>query len=234
MRIIVAEFQKSGGSWLTSMLADALGVPARDLYVDNNFKAFDLKNHPWYRHSSLWNLTENCIIKSHEFADTALHSFDANVLHLIRDGRDVVVSKYFFERDFCVNNNIISSFDITFEEFIEKNSKEWSKYVIGWHNTDAMQITYEEILSDPFAAINRILQKLTLPVNNDLIINAIKANTKDNFSKKLEDTFEHNTFVRKGISGDWKNHFTEEHKRIFKECAGNTLITMGYEKNFEW
>ena len=39
---------------------------------------------------------------------------------------------------------------------------------------------------------------------------------------------------RKGQIGDWRNHFTEEHKQIFKEVHGDTLIRLGYEKDYDW
>lgn len=39
---------------------------------------------------------------------------------------------------------------------------------------------------------------------------------------------------RKGHIGDWRNHFTEEHKQIFKEVHGDTLIKLGYEKDYDW
>jgi hypothetical protein len=39
---------------------------------------------------------------------------------------------------------------------------------------------------------------------------------------------------RKGQIGDWRNHFTETHRRVFKEVAGETLIKLGYEKDRNW
>jgi hypothetical protein len=39
---------------------------------------------------------------------------------------------------------------------------------------------------------------------------------------------------RKGIIGDWKNHFTEAHRCAFKEVAGDILIRLGYEENSDW
>jgi len=39
---------------------------------------------------------------------------------------------------------------------------------------------------------------------------------------------------RKGISGDWRNHLSEKHIALFKELAGQMLIDLGYEHNFEW
>jgi hypothetical protein len=35
---------------------------------------------------------------------------------------------------------------------------------------------------------------------------------------------------RQGQSRDWQNHFTEDHRRAFKDVAGDILIGLGYEK----
>jgi hypothetical protein len=42
------------------------------------------------------------------------------------------------------------------------------------------------------------------------------------------------SFLRKGIEGDWKNHFSEAHKQKFKEIAGDLLIELGYERDYRW
>ncbi len=39
---------------------------------------------------------------------------------------------------------------------------------------------------------------------------------------------------RKGMIGDWENHFTKQHKQIFKEIAGQQLIDLGYEQGVDW
>lgn len=39
---------------------------------------------------------------------------------------------------------------------------------------------------------------------------------------------------RKGSIGDWRTHFTAEHKEVFKEIAGDHLITLGYETDYNW
>jgi sulfotransferase 6B1 len=39
---------------------------------------------------------------------------------------------------------------------------------------------------------------------------------------------------RKGEVGDWRNHFSEAHKKAFKEIAGDVLIDLGYERDFDW
>ncbi len=42
------------------------------------------------------------------------------------------------------------------------------------------------------------------------------------------------THLRKGDDNDWRNFFTDGHKDIFKEIAGNLLVKLGYEKDFNW
>jgi sulfotransferase 6B1 len=46
--------------------------------------------------------------------------------------------------------------------------------------------------------------------------------------------FQNAATFRKGQIGDWKNHFTDKHKQLFKEVAGDLLIQFGYESEFDW
>jgi hypothetical protein len=39
---------------------------------------------------------------------------------------------------------------------------------------------------------------------------------------------------RKGQPGNWREHFTEANKALFKEKTGDLLIRLGYEVSREW
>jgi len=234
LKIVVAEFPKSGGSWLSSMLAHSLGIAVRDIYVNNDFKAFDISKHPWYEGSSSYVLTESCVIKSHEMPDSKLHNFEAHFIHMIRDGRDVIVSKYFYEKDFCVKNKIIKEFKYTLEEYIEKTSREWAEYISAWEGHNVITCSYENLLRDTVDELKEVFSRLNISVTDDALKAAVDANTKEKFRKSLDKAFKHNTFVRKGIAGDWKNHFNEKQKAIFKLHAGELLIKLGYETDMNW
>jgi hypothetical protein len=39
---------------------------------------------------------------------------------------------------------------------------------------------------------------------------------------------------RKGVSGDWRNHFREEHIQYFKEHYNSMLLKLGYEDDPNW
>jgi hypothetical protein len=39
---------------------------------------------------------------------------------------------------------------------------------------------------------------------------------------------------RSGKTGEWKKYFTDEHKQLFKDVAGDLLIRLGYEQSNAW
>ena len=50
-------------------------------------------------------------------------------------------------------------------------------------------------------------------------------------SKGQEDTGSH---YRRGVGGDWVNHFEPEHVARFKERHGDLLLKLGYESDPDW
>ena len=75
--------------------------------------------------------------------------------------------------------------------------------------------------------------KRKIPV--DFLLGYIFANR---FSKKAKGRKEGEEDVkshfRKGIAGDWVNHFNEEHRSYFKEKYDDLLIKLGYETDSDW
>jgi hypothetical protein len=39
---------------------------------------------------------------------------------------------------------------------------------------------------------------------------------------------------RSGKTGAWQEYFREEHKKLFKDVAGDLVVRLGYEKNNGW
>lgn len=39
---------------------------------------------------------------------------------------------------------------------------------------------------------------------------------------------------RKGLVGDWRNHFTQDHVDAFKEASGRELVELGFESDHRW
>ena len=53
-------------------------------------------------------------------------------------------------------------------------------------------------------------------------------------SGRKPNTEDKSSFLRKGIAGDWKNHFTREAAEVFDRYCGDALIAAGYEPDRTW
>jgi hypothetical protein len=56
----------------------------------------------------------------------------------------------------------------------------------------------------------------------------------EQMSKIIQDLFGKSRTFRKGQIGSWREQFTPEQKELFKKVAGDLLIYLGYEKDYNW
>jgi hypothetical protein len=234
--LVITEYPKSGATWLVTLLGDLLMLPKRDLYItqervchSNNTFYKGILDHHWYKGATSLSVESPSVVKSHELPHSPLIDFNAKFLHLIRDGRDSVVSKYFYEKDFCVNNGLISDFDVKFDDYLVNSATEWKTYVESWLDKGIPVIKYEALLQNTKQTLIDALAVFSVEYDPQRLDFVIADNIKDKFRAKLEPIYKYNTFVRKAIVGDWKNHFTKRHTDIFNAIAGDTLIKLGYE-----
>lgn len=217
------------------MIGDALALPKRDIYVTEEHRSYNVSEHPWYAGAPDVSFPEECVIKSHELPDSPLHRFPMRLVHLVRDGRDVVVSKYFWERDFCVKNGLLPKFEEAFDDYVPRVAAEWNRFVLAWLKAGAPLMRYEEFLASPIAAAQRLLSLVGMHASEAALQNAVAENTKDKVHASLAKAFAHNTFVRKAVAGDWRNHFEERHIVAFEQAADEAMRRLGYsvreEKN---
>jgi hypothetical protein len=100
---------------------------------------------------------------------------------------------------------------------------------LGWlDQPEVLKIHFEDLIHDRPAALTRIMDHLLarfpLPATRQLILDSLETS----INPKKSPTF------RSGKTGEWKKHFTEEHKKIFKDVAGDLLVKLGYEKDNGW
>lgn len=43
-----------------------------------------------------------------------------------------------------------------------------------------------------------------------------------------------NSFLRKGVVGDWRSSFNHDSNQMFAHYAGEQLIKLGYEPDLKW
>ena len=100
---------------------------------------------------------------------------------------------------------------------------------LGWlDQPSVMKIHFEDLIDDRTATLKRILDhfltRVPLQTSRQLILEALESSINPSKSP---------TF-RSGKTGEWKKYFTEEHKKIFKDAAGDLLVRLGYEKDNDW
>jgi len=163
---------------------------------------------------------------------------------IFRDPRDVVVSHVFYVTDMeahHVHHNYYQSLpdfnarlnvsilgrpdsDAEFPDIAGR----FVPYLSWLDHPEVMAIHFEDLILDRASTLTRImdhfLTRAPLQTSRQLILNSLEASINPTKSP---------TF-RSGKTGEWKKHFTDEHKRIFKEVAGDLLVKLGYEKNSDW
>jgi hypothetical protein len=151
----------------------------------------------------------------------------ATMILIYRDGRDVVVSDQFFTRDH-------QGKDFSFADAVSGWRRDMEAHLRCVERYPVFACGYERMLSDGPAVARELFQFLGLAHDDRLIADLIERSSFRFYAGRDRGQEDRKRFYRKGVVGDWKNHFTEEDKRAFKALAGDMLIQLGYEKDMSW
>lgn len=164
---------------------------------------------------------------------------------IYRDPRDMLVSQVFFATDMHEEHGMHAYYN-SLPDFgarlnvaiagIEKDGlkmvsvKQRYEGVFQWlEQKHVMCLRFEDLINNRDATLLAMLNEVEktgykIPTAREkalpILIEAIQP--------KKSHTF------RSGKTGGWTQHFTEEHKKLFKEVAGDLLVRLGYEKNNDW
>jgi hypothetical protein len=168
-------------------------------------------------------------------------------LLILRDPRDVVVSHaryvastpnhFLFElyqrlsESERIMKSIIGVEQTTPDDPMLLNIYERCRNVLAWTSQSFNYTAYFERLVGPQGGGSRDAQIEEL--ENIAQHLGIWYNPND-IEQIAEQVFGGTRTFRKGIIGDWRDHFSAEHKRAFKELAGQILIDLSYEQDCDW
>lgn len=164
---------------------------------------------------------------------------------IYRDPRDMLVSQVYFASDMREEHGM-HAFYKSLPDFGERlkvaitgidrdglrmvSVKQRYEGVFQWlEQPGVMCIRFEDLINKRDATLNAMLDevektgyKIPTPREKSLeiLVEAIQP--------KKSRTF------RAGKTGGWRQHFTEEHKKLFKDVAGDLLVKLGYEANNDW
>lgn len=97
------------------------------------------------------------------------------------------------------------------------------------------EVRYEDLLERPEVEAKRLLEFLGAEAGEEIVKECVESASFENWTNGRERGQEDaSSFFRKGVAGDWQGVFTERDRQIFKEEAGELLIELGYERDFDW
>ena len=121
--------------------------------------------------------------------------------------------------------NYDNMYGIRFED-IRYNPRETYRDLLAWLGFDRINLTP---LSD--ADLDRIIELGTFSHQSN---GRYVEGNADATSIYNDGSPTATTSMRKGVKGDWKNHFAPDITDIVKRIAGQGLIDMGYERDLSW
>lgn len=232
-------YPKSGTVWLCQLLSSALGLP-----------------HP--RHYRL-PIAMASVVHSHWRYDARLPP----TAYIRRDGRDVMVSLYFHNVRILADPTKPRRADALRAEFarlygpgfdpyaVKENLPRFIEFVtsaprgtdgLAWHQhiedwwdkPQVAALAYEELQTDPVATITRVMGGLGVEPSEHIATLAVDRWSFANTAGRRPGEEDRQSFQRKGVSGDWINHFSREAGEVLDAVAGATLVALGYASDRDW
>jgi hypothetical protein len=164
---------------------------------------------------------------------------------IYRDPRDMLVSQVFFATDMHEEHGMHDYYK-SLPDFSERlkvaitgidkdglkmvSVKQRYEGVFQWlEQKNVMCIRFEDLINNRDATLQSILDEVEktgykIPTPREKALSILV----EAIQPKKSHTF------RSGKTGGWKQHFTDEHKSLFKDVAGDLLVKLGYEENNDW
>jgi hypothetical protein len=164
---------------------------------------------------------------------------------IYRDPRDMLVSHVFFATDMHEGHGMHAYYQ-NLPDFSERlkvaitgidkdglhmvSVRQRYEGVFQWlEQPSVLCIRFEDLINKRDVMLNQMLDQVEktgyrIPTAREkaleILIEAIQP--------KKSHTF------RSGKTGEWKERFTDDHKKLFKDVAGDLLVRLGYEQDNNW
>lgn len=230
--IFVLGYTNTGTNWLCQLISNYLSIPLFEPWKEI-IPSF-LKAHVFHGHRFISLLEAN-----------------PRCLYLSRDGRDVVISKYYKiasnptqiarRKEFAewsgfdiAPDHIREQLPVFIDWFFTKDRSaaiNWSSHIQQGFQKQCTHVAYESLLIDALTTLEKIFCDIdsTVTIDRERLESVIdsrqigKVRTKENSVHK-----------RKGVTGEWKIYYTEKACEKFANYGQNALELAGYEKNDDW
>jgi len=246
-KVLIAGYPKSGNTWLGFMLAYILGAKYIDLHAPDSKPTLAKHVLDLIEGDLAHRSDYEFVCKTHsrysfqsDVHGEKLESFD-KVIHIVRDPRDVAVSYYFFtyysmpiahdRPEDVLSRKFWFIRKYCWKKTVFRVARAWPLHTISWRTFEGAQLVrYEDLYGECLAVLERICDYLELQCNLSLLQEAMNHFTFERLSGGRKPGEEYPTaFFRKGVIGDYRNHFEWMDTLIMGQYAGTEMRDLGYE-----
>lgn len=206
-------------------------------------KSFNLLN-PYHSVIFHHNLKkDNVPLLLNNWSNFFLKRYPFRLFIVVRDLRDMFISLYFSIKHShpMITDNLIhyrsKLAGINQEEgliFLMGEYDHLKNIQVRWLNKAGLYLRYEDLVAHEFRMFQKIVRYCELPVADDALKVIVKRNSFEARTGRRRGEEDAKSHVRKGVPGDWKNHYTPKVTEEFKRRFGKVLIQTGYEEDMDW
>ena len=246
--VLLVEYPKSGGTWLGQLVSNYLKIPfPRNKFPLTQRSFFHSHYLPKYRIPK----NKKIIFLVRDGRDVLISLYyhhlvwnDKNKL----SPKDVIYhrSNLPFDDYDDIKANLAEFITYTFNHKPSRLKHftfmgNWFDYNQSWlnemnTNDNIYMIRYEDLLDDTEASILKLLKEFfkIYDIDREHLKNVINEFSFENQSRRKKGEENKNSFLRKGIKGDWKNYFGVKERELFKQYTNDLLVRLNYEKDNNW
>jgi hypothetical protein len=245
--IVVGTSYRVGSTWLYVMLRDiAHCTLGKDHAPNQLLKSNTLVLEP-EAYDFLRQLRGHFIFKSHSFPPgSETRASSARFVSIYRDPRDVLVSASFF---FAHLEEEKGGLGAAFRQLAVPERIQWllvepSDLALlarleAWYRTPfACKTRYEDLVRQPVEELQRMAEFIGVPTKKEAIEAVVLKHDFEIKSGRAAGEPREDHSMRKGVVGDWRNHFDGACIAAFKRHEGGRwnrlLVEMGYENALDW
>lgn len=247
--LFVAGLPKSGTTWLEKMISSWPGF--HELLIPE-VASYEMKtggSNDYELPSGMFDRMKNMLVLTKMHVHGSEHNArvlaDADVPYIVihRDPRDAAVSHVFYVRNtpWHAEHPLYAGKDMeaSLVLFAERSLPGVVEWVRSWERNRSGErsdmFRYEDMLADTVGCLRRAAAVFKLDADEARLREIADRNSFSAMSGgRQRGQSDDGQFVRKGVSGDWRNHFTPAVCDAFKDRAGEFLVEFGFESDLNW